>query len=212
MTKRIDAIVKSWQTGAKYRGGEDAKRFRGNLKRASTAASECARLFDGFEGQDRIDRADDIETLRKAAKLLEALADDFEVAQRKTDKIKKDAEREAQDNRAKEVAGAIKELFGDSPDPDAVFAMASDLVYFDGAGSYEFGRTKGCQRGLLSGSWNIGELRYAVSRKDLKTALKLIAENRLESRWPGRAGGDIHKETYWHAGWDDFLLWRKNRT
>ena len=56
------------------------------------------------------------------------------MAQRKTDKIKKDAEREAQDNRAKEVAGAIKELFGDSPDPDAVFAMASDLVYFDGAG------------------------------------------------------------------------------
>jgi len=42
MTKRIDAIVKNWQTGAKYRGGEDAKRFRGNLKRASTAASECA--------------------------------------------------------------------------------------------------------------------------------------------------------------------------
>lgn len=149
MSKRLDAIVKQWATSAKYYGGKDAKKYRGNLKRAATAARDTATLFDGYPYAERAELMDDIELLRKAAKLLDELADDFEVAQRKADKIQKDAIQAREKKDEAERQAAILELFGATPDPDTVYALALDLVYFDTRGSDESRR----QRGVSGGCW-----------------------------------------------------------
>lgn len=211
MSKRLDAIVRQWAGSAKFYGGKDAKKYRGNLKRAATAARDTATLFDGYPYPERTELAEDIELLRKAAKLLDELADDFEVAQRKADKIQKDAilAREKKDEAERQAA--IMELFGATPDPETVYAMALDLAYFDGRGSDEFARTKGCERGLLAGNFDISGLSYAARNKDLKGTLKRLADNRIASQWPGRLHVTSSGERWWHAGWDDFLAWRKVR-
>lgn len=149
--------------------------------------------------------------LRNAAKLLDDLADDFEVAQRKADKAQKD-EQVAREKKAEaERQAAIVELFGVNPDPEIVYSLAVDLVYFDGRGADEFAKTKGCARGLLSGSYDISGLSYAYRNKDLKTTLRLLADNRQGSRWPGNRHQTRENEPWWHAGWNDFLEWRKVR-
>lgn len=100
---------------------------------------------------------------------------------------------------------------GAAPDPETVFALALDLVYFDTRGSDEFAKTKGCERGLLAGSYDISGLSYAARKKDLKGTLKRLADNRIASQWPGRLHVTGSGERWWHAGWDDFLAWRKVR-
>lgn len=212
MTKRIDAITKHWAAGAKWRGGEDAKKFRGNLKRAATAAQNCADLFHAFDGEDRLDRAEDIKILLQAATLMAQLADDFEVAQRKADRVKKDEEKKRAAEREAALKAAALTLFGTNPDPEAVLALGADLLYFDGPGADEFARSKGYDRGLFAGTYGISDLRFAVQRKDAKACARLIADNYTTipaKGYPHTVARD--NERWWHAGWPDFIEWRKVR-
>lgn len=221
---RLDAIVRHWANLAQYYGGANAKRYRGNLKRASTAARETADLFsrmDNFE--DRQLLAKDIATLRDAAQLLAALADDFEVAQRKADKIKTDRERQ----RAAEYEARIKtveqELFGHlkaaiaaktltaSEAADQILAMARDLVEFDKIGAEQYGHGKGCSRGLVGNAHRIYDLEYAVKQGDTTKAARILAENRDAMYAKGRASTDRHDTRWYHAGWEDFIAWRQLR-
>ncbi len=219
MKTRLDAITAHWANLAQYYGGANAKRYRTNLKRAATAAHNTADLFARFEGEGRKIVIDDIETLRKAALLLTKLADEFEVAQRKADRIKADAVAHAKAQHEAEIHKALIELFGTIPnDTDncvqgehPVLIMGKDLAYFDRAGVDEFAKSKGCDRGLLSCSSNIGNLHWHAERGHVKDVARIIAENRISSRYPGRAHADGNNQRYYHAGWDDFIAWRSIR-
>jgi len=211
MSKRIEAITKHWTTTAQYHGGANAKTFRTNLRRAATAAETCAKLFAAFEGQDRADRFEDIDALRKAARLMESLADDFEVAQRKADRIQKDAEKKRAAQAEANRQAAIKELFGTDPVKEEVYRLAEDLVYFDRAGADEYARSKGCKRGLLGGSFRVSELTWFIQKDQFAQVLSIVADNRIETRWPGRAHEDGYGDRWFHCGWDDFLTWRSVR-
>lgn len=219
MKTRLDAITAHWSNLAQYYGGANAKRYRTNLKRAATAARDTAELFARFEGEGRRIVMDDIETLRKAALLLTTLADEFEVAQRKADRIKAEAEDQAKAKHEAEIDNALIELFGSVPKDNAnclqgehpVLVMGKDLAYFDRAGVDEFAKSKGCERGLLSNSCDIGNLHWHAERGHVKEVARIIAENRISSRWPGRAYTDAHNTRYYHAGWDDFIAWRNIR-
>lgn len=219
MKTRLEAITAHWEGLAKYYGGTNAKRFRTNLKRAATAASETANLFAGFEGEGRRLVDNDIETLRKAASLLSQLADDFEVAQRKADRAKATSDAQIKAKHQAQIAQVIKELFGDMPinkaipmpSDNPVIAMAKDLAYFDRAGVDELAKSKGCDRGLLSNSYDTSHLNWCAERGQVQEAARIIAENRLSSCYPGRAYVDELRGTRWyHAGWDDFIAWREN--
>lgn len=222
MKTRLEAIVAHWASVAQYYGGAAAKRFRTNLKRASTAACETADLFARFEGDDRQLVAEDIETLRKASRLLHQLAEDFEVAQRKADRIRADKEAEAEAKQRAAVKAAMIELFGtDKPsqtqpaDPSVehfVLSMARDLAYFDNAGVVEYAKSKGCDRGLFSNTYGISQLPWMVNRGQIDECARLIAENQVSAPARGHAGTrDSHGERWYHAGWEDFLAWRKVR-
>lgn len=219
MKTRLEAIVAHWASVARFWGGTDAKRYRGNLKRASTAASDTAKLFSSFEGEGRRLVAEDVETLRKAATLLAQLADDFEVAQRKADRIKADAEAKAKAEHAEQVRQVLVELFGVVPKDETVpadadhpvLSMARDLALFDRAGADEVAKGKGCERGLLQGSSNIGNLKWHADRGHVGECAKIIAENRIDGAYPGRGHVDRYDVRWYHACWKDFMEWRKVR-
>lgn len=216
MKTRLDAIMNHWSHVAAIYGGADAKRFRTNLKRASKASSETADLFARFEGDGHLLVADDVETLRKAARLLATLADDFEVAQRKSDRLKRDAEALSKSQHEAEIQRVILDLFGKNLCSDAhpvqgdhpVLAMAKDLAYFDRAGVDELAARLRCDRGLISGGVNIGMLQWYADRGQVEPAARILAENRIGMRYPGRAHTDAHNIRWYHASWDDFISWR----
>lgn len=215
MKTRLEAISAHWATMAQYYGGANAKRYRTNLKRASTAARETADLFARFEGEGRHLVADDIETLRKAANLLHALSEEFEVAQKKADRVKANKIAEAEAKRKAEVSAVLVELFGSATPwktvPEEVLSMGLDLALFDRAGVDEMAKEKGCSKGLLSGSFNIGTIKWDADRGKAEPVAMLLAENRLDTRYPGKKHYNTHHELWYHAGWDDFIAWRKIR-
>ncbi len=209
--KRLEAIVQHWSHLAQYYGGDSAKRYRGNLKRAATAARETASLFERFEGQSRQVVAKDIETLRTAAALLSQLSDDFEVAQRKADAVKKAAIKKREEEETSRIQEKTKELFGEQPDPEQVFSMARDLVEFSRTGVDQFAMTKGCDRGVLSGEHDTGSLDWDARHKNLARCLRSLATNAIETRYPARQVRDSRDTLWYHANWQDFLEWRKDR-
>lgn len=210
MSKRLDAIVQQWSHSAKWDGGTAAKRYRVNLRKAGTAAAETARLFEGFEFENRKLLAGDIELLKKAAVLLNGLGADFEAAQKMCDRIQSDATKKRDAERAEQVKATILELFGPAPDPQTVLSMGADLDQFDQTGVDEFAKRKGCERGLIStvGASSSG-IRFEVSRGNVAQVAKKIAEMKLDCQVRGSRSQGTDR-SYWHAGWEDFIEWRKS--
>ncbi|RIX44660.1 MAG: hypothetical protein D3M94_14325 [Rhodocyclales bacterium GT-UBC] len=223
MKTRLEAIIAHWASLAQFYGGTNAKRYRTNLKRASTAARETAQLFSRFEGESRQLVDEDIETLHKASRLLGQLAEDFEVAQRRADHIKADKEAEAESKRQLKIRAVMMDLFGtDKPSmiqatdqsvEHIVFSMARDLAYFDRAGVDEYAKLKGCDRGLISDVYNARLLSFNADRGLIDECAQQIAESRLlsDTRGYAAANRDNCGQRWYFAGWDDFLDWRKIR-
>lgn len=208
---RLQAIIAHWSHVAQYYGGAAAKRYRTNLKRAATAASNTANLFDGFDNESRRALQGDIEILRKAAVLLSQLSDEFAAAQTQGDRIQEEARRKREVEEAQKIDTKVSELFGPSPDPEQVYGMAIDLSEFCSTGVNQFAQLKGCDRGLLSGEFRANELKYEAQQKRLASCMEIIATNAIESRYPGRQHNDLRDIRWYHASWNDFLEWRQNR-
>lgn len=121
--------------------------------------------------------------------------------------------------REAEIQQAILDLFGENPRSDAlpvngdhpVLVMAKDLAYFDWIGVNELAARLGCERGLVTGSSNIEMLQWHADRGQLEPAARIIAENRIGMRLPGRAHTDDYNTRWYHASWDDFISWRNTR-
>ncbi|QKJ65273.1 hypothetical protein HQN60_00135 [Deefgea piscis] len=201
MTKPIDKsearilnMTERWATWSKWDGGKVAKTYRGKARTASTVLAQIAAVLNHNEMDAKL-WAGDVKTLLDASALLARLGNEFEVAQRKGEKIKKEhtAKRVAEE---KAIEGKIiREILRPlAPDAAEMMQLCSDLLAF------------------ISHRWNISkqsdfndwcfdfhrefEINRANKQGNVDLALNILAEAYRQDSWQQRI-------------WPAFIEWRK---
>lgn len=189
-------------------GGEDnAKRFRTNAAKAATAARDVLALLQSDYSVTPIPETERA-FLQQVAWFFDSLNGSFEVAQRKAKSLAAKAEREAKEKFEAQIKACILEMFGSTPDPAAVLAMAQDCLEFDKVAD-----------GLLKAQFRVDRayfflhheynIKAAIRENNVPKMTRTLAETRLDIGDRGRRWMDGEESRY-TAGWNDFVEYRTN--
>lgn len=208
---RIEDLVRRWSRLSGIFGGEAAKRFRTEARRSATGIRGLADTLSD-PGLNKDIWQDDIATIRAAANLLDRLGGEFEVAQRKCEKIRKDETARYEAERNQKIAEARQSIFGTSRDSQEVMSLASDALAFVNACPAWAKERHGTDSGYwpLDDDWRLGD---AIRQGKVDVAANILSKNYLvnwtgTSRIYGKVANHDDGTTDWFAHWDDFIEWR----
>ena len=211
MNNRQEAILQYWSEGKVWHEDPYQKRLRTKLKQAASSLDSCSAFFRSLGTQDH--GMFEVGDLQTTAKLLRAIIEDFSVAEAAFNRLKSDVDFSSLGMSDPELEAAIIELFGLRLNSESVFDLAEALLEFSISGADQYARSRGYKSGILHGAYDLERLRIKIKQQDLMGAVVLVAENRLHFRWPGRRFSNSSSGLcVWHAGWDDFMTWRDERS
>lgn len=191
-----------------YGDDEAAKRFRVNAKKAATTTLEIKSLLDALSYEKRQAMAADIDLLEQAVQLLNIYTDTFAIAQRDAASAKKNRENKQQQAQEARISATVQELFGSSPDPQVVAAMANDLITFTTEIKPWARQYRDADQALMDIDEH--EIKQALRNSNVTILAKAVAKARLQAPLRG-VRHDSADGRWWHGGWEDFMAWRTNR-
>lgn len=188
-----------------YGGEERAKRLRTNAARAASTARDILNMFGTWEQIPDAEKT----YLEQAARFFDQLNAGFEVAQRGAKRAKAKADAEYQAKREAKIAEIIHQTFGAKLNLAEVRATAEALLaYASREVCDQNARLHGVDRVFFIITREL-ELRAALKNNDPQKIAREVAEIRLGFDEHGRIWKD-RDETYYSAGWADFLKFRAN--
>lgn len=193
---RILNMTERWATWSKFDGGKVAKTYRGKARTASTVLAQIACVLDHHEMDSKL-WASDVKTLLEASTLLARLGNEFEVAQRKGEKIKKEhtAKRVAEEKatEGKIIREILTPLATDAAD---MIRICNDFLEFK---TYGWGIGKQSDfNDWCFYFWREFEFKRALKQDNVDLALSILAET-------------YRKDSWQHKVWPAFIEWHKTR-
>ncbi|QZA80275.1 hypothetical protein [Deefgea piscis] len=192
---RILNMTERWATWSKWDGGKVAKTYRGKARTASTVLAQIAAVLNHNEMDAKL-WAGDVKTLLDASALLARLGNEFEVAQRKGEKIKKEhtAKRVAEEKATE--GKIIREVLTPlATDAAAMIQICNDLLAFK-THRWEIARQSDFNDWCFDFWRDEFQFHRALKQGNVDLALKLLAETYRQDSWQQKV-------------WPAFIEWRK---
>lgn len=209
MTVRGEALIATFNAGAKFRGGQDAAGHQSGAKAVQRIAESMIDVLLKAPSKFNAEFADTLAELEKIKDYFAQLEDDFAEA-RVAGEATLAAANEAkalQDN--EDLEAALTAQFGTvNPAAADLIALANDLHEFHNGGADQYAKQFGYVDGLLDGNMRICELPGHIQSGDLAKVKQIVALNRRYVAPGSKEHLNVENTTSRHFGWHDFEIWR----